>query len=121
MKRHPTSYANADKDGLDGDDGGPLFGRPPRQQHSETSCAAANSVEDAAGTLRALVFESILASGEAGMTDENIQEDCDMPGSTERPRRVELMKLGYVWDSGRKAKTKSGRAAVLWVAVPKKA
>jgi hypothetical protein len=82
---------------------------------SETSQAAAKSVVPNARTLRAAVLRVIQALGP--LTDEQIQEALHMNPSTQRPRRVELVEGGHVRDSGRRAKTRSGRSAVLWEAV----
>lgn len=46
-------------------------------------------------------------------TDEQLQDALGMEGSTERPRRVELVERGLVHKVGT-AKTKSGRSAALW-------
>lgn len=52
-----------------------------------------------------------------GLTDEQIQISAMMPANTERPRRRELELAGLIRDSGMKAKTVSGRNAVVWVAL----
>jgi hypothetical protein len=39
-----------------------------------------------------------------------------IPPSTYRPRRVECVEFGLVRDSGLTRPTKSGRAAVVWIA-----
>lgn len=92
----------------------PLF----RTSHPETSKLAAESMRDSASTLRAKVFAFITGQGEAGATDEQIQLALDMNPSTERPRRVELVRAGSVRDSGDRRKTASGRAAIVWEVSP---
>jgi hypothetical protein len=92
---------------------GPLF-QQPAQKHSPTSIAAANRVASAAA-LRARVLAYLVTQPD-GATDEELQTALDMPGSTERPRRVELVTRGLVRDSGRTRQTRSGRQAVVWVA-----
>lgn len=96
-----------------------LFGNDPErvtkyQAHSETSTQAAHQIENAASTLRGKVYREILSTGEYGITDEGLQTRLAMNPSTERPRRVELVERGLVFDSGNKRKTISGRAAVVW-------
>jgi hypothetical protein len=88
----------------------------PFVAHSETSRAAAESMEPAAGTLRAHVLGYIRETAEAGATDEQIQDGMELPANTERPRRRELQRAGLIRDSGQTRPTKSGRAAVVWVA-----
>ncbi len=88
----------------------------PAQRHSATSVAAAKAIEPNAETLRACVL-AYLRAVKSGATDEEIQEVTGMEGNTERPRRTELVRLGLVKDSGQVRKTRSGRDAVVWVAV----
>jgi hypothetical protein len=90
-------------------------GHPPAQVHSPTSVAAARAAEPRAGTARARVLDVLRAHPE-GLTDEQIQTELDMSASTQRPRRVELVQLGLVRDSGRTALTASKHRAVVWVA-----
>jgi transcription initiation factor IIE alpha subunit len=89
------------------------------QPHSGTSRLAALRIEPAARTLRAAVYSVIIKAGVSGATDEEICEALRMAGNTERPRRVELMDGGFVKDSSRRRHTRSGRQAVVWIAVRK--
>ena len=89
-----------------------FFGGVPFQSHSDTSRAAAALIEPRTGSLRHQVFAYLRHHGPA--TDEKIQEELGMPASTERPRRVELVRDGLVADTGQRALTHSGRRAVLW-------
>ena len=81
-----------------------------------TSAKAADSLRGVAAALRRQVFELIAAAGETGLTDEEGQEALGMCGNTYRPRRWELEKAEMVKDSGQRRKTRSGRAAAVWVA-----
>lgn len=89
------------------------------QQHSETSIQAAVEIEPKAGTLRALVLGYIRECGNRGATDEEIQIALRMNPSTQRPRRVELLEVGLIRDSGTQRKTASNRSAVVWTATRK--
>lgn len=91
-------------------------GLPPHQRHSAPSREAASKVKKDAKTLRQMVLEYLEGCGSRGATDDEIQEALSMEGSTERPRRVELQRLGYVIDSGRLRKTRSNRSATVWSA-----
>jgi len=82
----------------------------------ETSAQAAGAIEKDSTRLRRLVMGHIMACGEAGATDEEIQMALALSGNTERPRRWELEKLEQIRDSGKRRKTASGRNAVVWVA-----
>ena len=89
----------------------PLFA-PPAQAHSPTSVAAADAIMECADTKRVAVWGFI--QGMKGATDEEIQHALGMNPSTERPRRIELVRMGLVVDSGETRKTASGRSAVVW-------
>ncbi len=88
----------------------------PFVRHSATSEAAARSIKVNAGTYRAQVYDYLIWC-QNGATDEQMQMGIPMGASTQRPRRVQLVADGLVRDSGRKAKTSSGKAAVVWEVV----
>lgn len=81
-----------------------------------TSTAAADSIKPHVQRLQALILDALRTHGP--MTDEEMQERCVIQGSTQRPRRGELERLGLVADTGDKRKTKSGRLATVWTIVP---
>jgi len=91
--------------------------QPPCQRHSPTSRAAADAIEPSAHTLRAAVLRYLRGQGSRGATDEEITLALDLNPSTARPRRIELQQAGWVYDSGHTRQTRSGRDAVVWVAV----
>jgi hypothetical protein len=77
-----------------------------------------------AKTIRQAIFEAIAAVPGRGLTDEEIQEELDLPGNTQRPRRGELVAQGRIVKFGSRP-TKTGRHAAVWVAlevpvIPKK-
>ena len=88
---------------------------PPSVRDSRTSAQAADGIRSGSARLRQQVLDLLRASP-GGLTDEELQQRLEMNPSTERPRRVELVNLGLVADSGRTGRTASGRSAVLWVA-----
>jgi hypothetical protein len=87
--------------------------KPPAQRHSDTSRAAAESIAVVAGTLRHQVL-AFIAECLDGATDELIQKGLGMAPNTERPRRIELLHAGLIWDRGTRHPTDSGRRAVAW-------
>jgi hypothetical protein len=89
----------------------------PYQPQSPTSKAAAKAAKPAAGTHRANVLAMLAKVGAMGLTDEQMQDILDMNPSTQRPRRIELVRSGHVKDSGRKRNTTSGRKATVWEVV----
>jgi len=84
----------------------------PFVRSSPTSELAAKQAEPASHTQRRRVLD--LLRGSIGLTDEQMQDVLKMNPSTQRPRRIELVKAGLVVDSGLTAKTSSGRLATIW-------
>jgi hypothetical protein len=86
----------------------PLF-----QRHSLTSRAAAESLpRSTVNACQRKVLEW-LADQPDGATDEQMQLGIPMLPSTQRPRRIELVKQGMIVQSG-EGKTASGRRAAKW-------
>lgn len=79
----------------------------------DTSREAALRVFPRTGTQRARVLDIISASI-SGLTDEEMQNILSMSPNSQRPRRNELVKGGWVEDSGKQRKTKSGAFAEVW-------
>lgn len=88
----------------------PYSGRT--RQSRSTSKQAAKLFEGRAGTARKRVFAAICAA-ENGLTDNDLQRLLNMKGSTERPRRVELLEARLVHAVG-KRRLPSGRFGVVW-------
>lgn len=92
----------------------------PFAKGSETSADAADSMEKPALRLRSKVRLYLYKCGLRGATDEEVQIALDMPPNTQRPRRLELEKLGTIrklYIDGKQVKrtTKSGRKAGVYV------
>lgn len=90
---------------------------PPYQSHSATSAEAAHAIEPRTETLRKAVLDLLRKWGDAGGTDEEVHEYHGGNPGTYRARRVELVEMGLVRDSGRTRPTRSGRQAVVWIAI----
>jgi len=87
----------------------------PYVRHSKTSKRAADSLSGKAVTKDLYrVLQFLRWSGPA--TDQEIQDGIPMEQNTERPRRIELVRSGFVADSGKTRKTRSGREATVWEA-----
>ena len=90
-----------------------------RRDHPDTSREAAAST--VTGKLRVKVYEFIVRRGQRGATDEEIIEAGIKRGYLAngiRPRRVELVRYGWIIDSGERRPTRSGRSAIVWVVNP---
>ena len=89
----------------------------PYQTHSETSRAAAESISRRAlSNLHRIVYRALC---KGGYTDEQGIDATGLSPSTYRPRRIELCEQGYVAKSGRRAATRSGRMADVYVVTEK--
>jgi len=64
--------------------------------------------------LRGLIYDFIVASGETGVTDEEISLRFGLPGDVGRPRRNELVQSRLVASAGFRRPTRSGRTATVW-------
>jgi hypothetical protein len=79
----------------------------------DTSRAAFTSIDTC--ELRRRVLEVVAQGGMLGRTCDEVEMLLDMPHQTASARVHELAKRGDIFDSGRKRKTRSGRAAIVWV------
>ena len=86
----------------------------PYAPGSATSREAAEAAIGTAEAGRARVLACLVRHG--AMTLQQIEDALGWSGNTVRTRRKELEAAGLVVNSGRMAKTKSGRNAVLWEA-----
>lgn len=95
-----------------------MSGRAPFVEGSKTSASAADRKN--AGSLyadraRIMAYFDSLLHPEHGATDDEIQVALRLSGDTQRPRRIDLIRGGFLRDSGRTRKTRKGRDATVWV------
>lgn len=93
--------------------------------HPTTSHEAAGRVWPRTGTQRAkvlrLFYNAWLAwdtAWPAGFTDEEAQDRLGMAANSERPRRGELTRMGWLVDTGHKRATRGGDPAIIWQYAP---
>lgn len=67
------------------------------------------------GTARRRVLDHIAGTREHGATDEETSLALRMRLYTAAPRRLELVRDGWVEDSGRRRATDTGASAVVWI------
>lgn len=91
---------------------GTLTGR----SHPETSHEAAARALGRSGGARRRVLEALTTFA---LTDDEMQVLLCMPANTQRPRRVELVDMGYVQSTGLRRTTTTGAEAIVWWATPK--
>lgn len=87
------------------------------QRRKSTSQTAYEKLAEQMPELRAKVYRYLLAKGDEGATDEEMQIELGMNPSTQRPRRGELVAAGLVVDSGRRRELRSGNKGTVWVAI----
>ncbi len=88
---------------------------PLHVKHSRTSKTAGEDVTFAMTGWRWTVYNWLLHHPD-GATDEQMQVNLALNPNTQRPRRVELVAMGRVVDSGEIRLTRSGTKAVVWKA-----
>lgn len=87
--------------------------RPPRVRSSDTSTAAAESVQPVTGELRRRVL-SFIRSRADGATCDEAEVALGLRHQTASARIRELVTLGAIADSGQRRKTRSGRTASVY-------
>ena len=85
-----------------------------RRDHPKTSRDAAYRAKQRSGTQREKVLLFLESRYPDGFTDEELQDMIGMAANTQRPRRVELVEMEWVEDSGEIRKTRSGLDAIVW-------
>jgi len=85
----------------------------------DTSLEAYAESRDTAADLRILVLDYLRRCGTAGATDE----EMDVLFGTEksrsnRPARLELVRMGLVMDSGMRRPTRCNKTAIVWIVTP---
>lgn len=88
------------------------------RDHPPTSHQAAERVWPRSGTQRATVLMLLYDTYPGGLTDEEMQTRLHMNPNTQRPRRGELVKQGWVRDAGYKRETRGGDPAIVWTYRP---
>lgn len=78
-----------------------------------TETAAADVALPKAGTLRWKVIDALFVYPN-GLTDQEIAEEAGAYLYSIAPRRTELVRLGWVQDSGKTRATDRGHEAVVW-------
>jgi len=106
----------------------PLFAglddRPPvnrnvtRTGPQETSQKAARRALGRSGSQRNAIYEEIKSRGSDGMTCDEICDCLQMLVQSATPAINTLANDGWLEDSGRRRNTRSGREAIVWVAIP---
>lgn len=87
----------------------------PHVVGSDTSLAAAESIERQAPTMQRAVLDCIVRGAQCRRTCDEVEVWLDMSHQTASARIRELAKAGTIVDSGQRRKTRSGRKAAVYV------
>ena len=87
----------------------------PYNNETFTSRAAAESERRCVKSQAARVWGFIDSQGERGATDKEIQADLKMDGNSQRPRRVWLMRNGFVKHEGAPCKHVVCERSIDWL------
>ena len=85
-----------------------------RRDAAETSRAAARSMVEPAGALRTALLKAFVKAGNDGLTDLEGESVTGVAGSSYRPRRIELQRLGLIELTNLRRRTPSGRGAAVF-------
>ena len=85
--------------------------RPAHVVGSDTSRAAAESIESLTGEMHRQVYDQI---NDHPSTDDELEVALKLRHQTVTARRRELVLRGLVRDSGKRRVTRSGRKATVW-------
>jgi len=80
-----------------------------------TSRAAAETVRPCVNSQAARVWGFIESQGERGATDKEIQAGLQLDGNSQRPRRVWLMRNGFVKPKGAPCERGVRERSIVWV------
>ncbi len=85
------------------------------RNHPDTSVAAAYKALGRSGTCRRRIMYALNMSA---MTDEEMQFHLRMSPNTQRPRRLELVRMGMVVATELRRRGMSGASSIVWQATP---
>lgn len=89
----------------------------PGHRGVDTSIAAALSLIPSLGHLQRKVLEAIAQAGHIGLTADELSAKLGRDRWSVQPRTSELRLKGLIRDSGSRRLNRSGRRAIVWVAV----
>jgi DNA-binding MarR family transcriptional regulator len=91
----------------------------PGHRDVETSVAAAEALAPKLGRLQAMALEALRAVYPQGHTADELADRLDLDRYSIQPRTSELRRKGLIRDSGQRRHNATGKAAIVWVAVPR--
>jgi len=89
-----------------------------QRNHPATSKMAAKRIKQKSGTKRMLVLTLLKSIYPEGMTDQEMQDTLNMRNQTQNPRRLELLEMKWIEDSGETRPTEAGLGAIVWKYIP---
>jgi hypothetical protein len=92
----------------------PYGGHPPYVKGSDTSKAAADSVDSSAAAMRLKIDAMALHRGPVGITCDEVEVSLSMLHQTASARIRELVQQGWLVDSGLRRMTRRNRKATVY-------
>lgn len=89
----------------------------PGHRDVDTSVAAAADVTPSLGRLQRMAETAIRQAGAAGLTADELAGCLDMERWSIQPRTSELRRKGRIRDSGQRRPNRTGKRAIVWVAI----
>lgn len=102
MHNHPNIYPNS-----------------PGHRGVDTSIAAAADMANSLGYLQRRAFTTIRASGNYGLTADELAMHLAMDRYSIQPRTSELKRKGLIADSRKRRRNATGKLAIVWVVTEK--
>lgn len=87
----------------------------PYVHGSETSKAAADSMEDVVNNIQSAVYEAVIAAGEHGITCDEVEDKLGLSHQTASARLAYLSRDGLIGVADTKRKSRTGRAVNVYV------
>lgn len=80
-----------------------------------TSLAAWESIQEVQASIESCILNEILCANSAGLTCDEIEQALDLKHQTASAAIRHLREKDFVYDTGRRRPTRSGRAAIVWM------
>lgn len=96
-----------------------VYPNAPGHRGVETSVAAADALAPKLGRLQAMALAAYRAVYPQGLTADELAVRLVLDRYSIQPRTSELRRKGLIRDSGQRRRNATGKAAIVWVAVPR--
>ena len=99
----------------------PIYPDAPGHNGTDTAIAAAEAMEPHCARLQRLALKAIRNAGALGLTAEELADRLGLERIVIAPRTSELRMKNLIRDGGQRRSNRSGKCAIVWIAVPREA